>query len=167
VARKSKTTLGRRPKSKTALGGRRKSKSRSRAKLHRDTAAIAAHTVALRQHSQAIKEINDVLINLTSTLIATKPRKPKNEIIADAMKCISRWLMDKKGVSKNDSTNPTKNMSTDFRLAGPPEMEMCLVAVKSCLAVKGDVYNLPSSNADQLVKGTLGVVVADIVKNTR
>jgi hypothetical protein len=158
-------------------GKRRTSKSRVTDKLHLDsttdhTAAIVAHSKALKQHSQAITEMTGVLANVIAALAAVKPHKTLNEITADVMECMSKWLVSMKGISKNDSTNPTKNMSTDFHLGGPQEMQLCLEWVRTCLAGKSDMYHLDttSPNANHhfiaLLKGTLGAVVNDVVQNT-
>jgi hypothetical protein len=80
--------------------------------------------------------------------------------------------MQAKGVSQPDSTNPAKNMATDFHIGSPQEMQLCLEAVQACMAAKGDYYHLdttsPKANQhlNTLVTSSLGIVVADIVANT-
>lgn len=151
--------------------------TRSAAKQH--SAALSKHTNALKQHAEALSVAADAyssmtaaLKNNTFVLAATKPHKTFNEKTADAADCISQWLMHAKGVSRPDLTNPAKNMSADFRIGSPQEMQLCLEAVQACMAAKGDFYHLDttSTNANQhlntLVTSSLGAVVADIVTNT-
>jgi len=126
---------------------------------------IGKHTEALLTHASALN-------NHTAALAATKPRKTLQEKIADAGACMSQWLMNGKGVSKADSTTPTKNLATDLHISGPEEMQRCLEWVQGCLSGKGYIYRLdttsPEANQhlDTLVTGTLGAAVSDIASNT-
>jgi hypothetical protein len=133
--------------------------------MERHTAALAGAAAAHTTMAAALK-------NNTAALVSTKPHKNFNQITVDAGECLSQWLMAAKGVSRPDSTNPAKNMATDFRIGTPQEMQLCLEAVQSCMAGKSDFYHLDttSPNANQhlntLLTGSLGAVVADIVANT-
>jgi len=141
------------------------------AAMARHSAALQAHADAMTAAAPAQGAMTTALKNNTAALAASKPHKTQNQKTADAMACISQWLMQAKGISQADSTNPSKNMSTDFRIGGPQEMQLCLEAVQICLAGKGDIYHLdttsPNANAHliKLMSGTLGAVVADIVSN--
>jgi hypothetical protein len=154
-------------------------KAKPKAKpIDENTTALNAHTKALKQHSTVMtaaatahKAVENALKNNTAALIATKPQKTLNQKTADATACMSQWLITAKNVPAHDSTNPSKNMATDFHLSSPQEMQLCLEWVQTCLAGKNDIYVLDTSspNANQhlakLLTGTLGAVVADIVQN--
>jgi hypothetical protein len=162
----------------------KKSKARAvkrstRSAAERHTAAIGRYASALQKHAAALSDataahssIAAALRNNTAAVAATKPRKTLNEKTADAVDCMSQWLIQAKGVSRPDSTNPVKNMAADFHIGSPQEMQLCLEAVQVCMATKGDFYHLDttSSQANQhmntLVTSSLGTVVADIVRNT-
>jgi hypothetical protein len=118
------------------------------------------------------KHLHAAIRNLTAAVSAAKPHKTPDEIIADATDCMSGWLMRAKRVSRPDSMNPSKNMTSDFHIGAPQEMQLCLEWVQHCLSTKGDFYNLDttSPNANKhlikLMSGTLGDVVADIASHT-
>jgi hypothetical protein len=140
--------------------------------LNRHAKAMDRHTAALTDAAAAHSLMAAALRNNTAALTATKAHKTFNQKTVDAGECLSQWLMAAKGVSRPDSTNPSKNMAADFRIGSPQEMQLCLEAVQSRMASKGDFYHLDttSSNANQhlntLLTGSLGAVVADIVANT-
>jgi len=142
-----------------------------RAALERHARALQAHSNAMSLAAAAQSANTAALRNHTAVLAATKPQKTFNQKTADATDCMSQWLMRAKGVSKADSINPGKNMTTDFHIGAPQEMQLCLEWVQGCLSTKGDFYHLDttSPNANQhlikLMGGTLGDVVADIVSN--
>jgi hypothetical protein len=142
------------------------------AALGKHASAMKKHTTALNVAAEAHRSMTAALKNNTAVIAATKPQKTFNEKTADAASCLSQWLMSAKGVSRPDSTNPAKNMATDFRIGSPQEMQLCLEAVQTGMAAKGDFYHLDTTSpkANQhlitLVNGTLGSVVADVVMNT-
>jgi hypothetical protein len=168
------------------LGGIMAKKSKKRAKkastpsaakqytaaLDKHASAMKKHTTALNVAAEAHRSMTAALKNNTAVIAATKPQKTFNEKTDDASDCISQWLMSAKGVSRADSSDPSKNMATDFRMGTPQEMQLCLEAVQTCMASKGDFYHLdttsPKANQhlNTLLTGSLGSVVADIVTNT-
>ena len=142
-------------------------------------AALNKHANALNNHAAAMTSAASVHIaisalkNNTAAVAASKPQKTFNQKTADAADCIGvQWLVSAKGVSAINSRVLTKNMAGDFRIGSPQEMQLCLEAVQICMSSKGDFYHLdttsPNANThlNSLVTGTLGQVIADIVKNT-
>lgn len=152
----------------------KKVKSRATTKPH--TSAIEKHTAALDKHTKALQAHSKVMTAATSAqeataaalkantaaLIAAKPTKTLSEKTTDAQVCMGQWLMQAKHISQPDSMDPSKNMATDFRIGGPPEMRLCLKWVQTCLLEKGDKYNPDAASAAQLSSKTLGEVVAFI-----
>jgi hypothetical protein len=128
-----------------------KAKSRAK-KVDSRTAALNAHTKALIEHSAA--------------LIAAKPKKSPSQKRTDTQLCMSEWLM-RKGISQADSLDPTKNMATDFRVAGKEEMSRALNSVRTCLLGKGDIYTPTDDDAKQLWTKLLGEVVHSIASKIR
>ncbi len=162
----------------------KKSKTRARKKsapsaAKQYTAALAKHSSAMNKHTTALnvaaeahRSMTAALQNNTAAIAATKPHKTFNEKNDDASDCISHWLVCAKHVSLSEATDPAKNMSADFHIGAPQEMQLCLEAVRTCMAAKGNLYHLDTTSpkANQhliaLINGTLGAVVADIVMNT-
>jgi hypothetical protein len=148
--------------------------------LKQHTAALLEHSKALRENSQLLKQtlstpstaVPGFKNHAAAMIIASKPQKTFNEKTADASDCMSAWLISAKGVSAANSRDPTKNMSTDFHIGSPAEMQLCLEAVQACMAGKGDAYHLDTTSANanahllKLLNSTLGVVIADIVSST-
>jgi hypothetical protein len=140
-----------------------------------DLEIIKAHTTALKSHTKALNESRDALRNNTAAiaaaLVANKQSKPLPIKTSDAIDCMSAWLQGAKGVPQIASLDQTKNMSTDFHVAGYVEMMKCLKWVQICLSKKGDVYHLDTISPGatkhliDLAGGTLGAVVSDIVSN--
>jgi hypothetical protein len=142
---------------------------------------IKNHAIALDKHAKALKQHSKLMAAATSAqmattaalkqntaaLIAAKPGKTLGQKTTDAQMCMSQWLTKKKRVSLPDSLDPTKNMATDFRVGGPPEMSNCLQWVHGCLLQKGDIYTPDAASAAALCTKTLGEVVAFIASKIK
>jgi len=120
-------------------------------KTKQNLSIIERHTDALNKHSKAL--------NAHAKAMRSAASAQKN---TDALLCLSQWLIAAKHLSQADSTDPSKSMATDFRIAGAPEISLCLNSVSNCLLGKGHTYKPGPADAATLATKTLGEVVYSI-----